>query len=227
MGSTESRRPAFYAPIGLLLLSSYMREHSYEVKIVDKAFSTTDPGYMNAVLIWIVGASVLGLILDFVLSTFRVNLFQDIKINVVVNVFEHLQKLPLRFFDTRRLGELMYRVHTDTNALEATIGQRIINLFSNAITLLVVIVLMLWLNTTLTLASFVIMMMHVVLVISFQDALAVYSRKLAEADEIIFAETSEYLSSIRTIRVMDMQRYELKQFFDRISKETLLREAAI
>ncbi len=51
------------------------------------------------------------------------------------DVFEHLQALPLRFFDSRPHGEIMSRLTNDTEAINAALGQTVSQLVASVLTL--------------------------------------------------------------------------------------------
>ena len=68
---------------------------------------------------------------------------QGIQKDVRVSMFAHMQKLPIRYFDTHPAGDLMSRYTSDTDTLRMMISQSIPQLISSASTLIVVFILML------------------------------------------------------------------------------------
>ena len=71
------------------------------------------------------------------------------------NLFEHLQKLPLKFFDKFMHGELMSRVSNDTDNVAGILGTALVQLTSIAITLTGVLIMMLWLSPVMTFFSLI------------------------------------------------------------------------
>ncbi|TVY08158.1 ABC transporter ATP-binding protein [Paenibacillus cremeus] len=69
------------------------------------------------------------------------------------DMFAKLQRLPLRFFDTKTHGELMSRTTNDIENVSASLNQSITQFFSSALTLIGSIVIMLSLSVWLTLLS--------------------------------------------------------------------------
>jgi ATP-binding cassette, subfamily B, multidrug efflux pump len=65
-------------------------------------------------------------------------------------LFEHLHKLPIEFFDQRQHGELMSRVTNDIESVSSTLNSSVIQLFSSILTLAGTIGVMLWLSPLLT-----------------------------------------------------------------------------
>jgi ATP-binding cassette subfamily B protein len=65
-------------------------------------------------------------------------------------LFKHLQKLPIRFFDSYMHGELMSRLSNDTDNIAGILGMALVQLTSIVITVTGVLVMMLWLSPTMT-----------------------------------------------------------------------------
>ena len=71
------------------------------------------------------------------------------------DLFEHLQKLPLRFFDTKTHGELMSRTTNDVENVSASLGQSLPQLINSFLTLAGSLAFMIGLNIWLTLVALV------------------------------------------------------------------------
>ncbi len=190
--------------------------------IIDDVFVVGRTDLLNYVLIGVLVVSLLGLGIDCFHSIRTVRLLQAIKLKVVGEVFAHLQRVPLGFFDRHRIGELVYRVHTDTSTVDTAAGSQLIGLATNLGIFLVVVSLMFWLNWKLALLSFVVMGLHVLLVVSFRGALAEHGRRLINSDEQILAETTEYYAGVRTVRAFGRENHELGRFSQRIQTRNRL-----
>ncbi|RSK25974.1 ABC transporter ATP-binding protein [Bacillus sp. HMF5848] len=71
-------------------------------------------------------------------------------------LFEHMQKLPLPFFDKRQHGELMSRMTNDIENVSQTLNSSVIQIFSSVLTLIGTVSVMLWLSPLLTLITLLI-----------------------------------------------------------------------
>lgn len=71
------------------------------------------------------------------------------------DLFAHMQKLPLRFFDSRTHGELMSRTTNDIENVSSSLGQSLSQLINSVLTVVGALTLMLGLNVWLTLVSLV------------------------------------------------------------------------
>lgn len=95
------------------------------------------------------------------LSTFLQNYWmigiaQDTVFTMRSQLFRHLHKLPITFFDRRQHGELMSRVTNDIENVSSTLNSSVIQIFSSLLTLVGTIVVMLWLSPLLTLLTMII-----------------------------------------------------------------------
>lgn len=70
-------------------------------------------------------------------------------------MFSHMQKLPLRFFDANTHGELMSRYTNDTDAMRQMLSQTVPQLISSAMTVLGVFAMMVFYSVTLTAVALV------------------------------------------------------------------------
>ncbi len=70
-------------------------------------------------------------------------------------LFDHMQTLSLRFFDSRTSGELMSRLTNDMDAVSRVLSQNVTQLFSGVLTLVGVLVIMFVLNPLLALGTLV------------------------------------------------------------------------
>jgi len=78
-----------------------------------------------------------------------------------VDLFKHMQSLPIKYFDTHTHGELMSRFTSDTDTLREMLSHGIPNLFSSAISVTGVFFAMLILSPILTV--FVVLMLVIML----------------------------------------------------------------
>ncbi len=70
-------------------------------------------------------------------------------------LFDHMQTLSLRFFDSRASGELMSRLTNDMDAVSRVLSQNVTQLFSGILTLVGVLIIMFVLNPLLALGTLV------------------------------------------------------------------------
>lgn len=80
----------------------------------------------------------LGIAGTFTYNWLMVNISQGILKDIRDDLFAHMQKLPIKYFDTHTHGDIMSRYTNDTDTLRMLISQSIPQLFNTAITLIAV-----------------------------------------------------------------------------------------
>ncbi|MCA1318566.1 ABC transporter ATP-binding protein/permease [Bacillus tianshenii] len=85
-----------------------------------------------------------------------VGIAQDTVYKMRTQLFQHLHKLPIPYFDKRQHGELMSRVTNDMENVSSTLNSSVIQIFSSILTLVGTVSVMLYLSPILTLITLVI-----------------------------------------------------------------------
>jgi len=91
-----------------------------------------------------------GIISTTIYNRVMVSISQGILKRVRDDMFAHMQKLPLKYFDSRTHGDVMSHYTNDTDTLRQMISQSIPQAFSSLITIISVLVAMLYLSVWLT-----------------------------------------------------------------------------
>lgn len=89
------------------------------------------------------------------------------------DLFDHLQTLPIRFFDHHPAGELMSRLTNDIDAINQAVSQNVTSLLASALSLVGILVAMFALDRWLALASVLV----VPIMFWFTSFVARYTRK--------------------------------------------------
>ncbi|MEA4890554.1 MAG: ABC transporter ATP-binding protein [Clostridiaceae bacterium] len=106
----------------------------------------------------------LGVISSFVYNRLMVNISQGILKRIRDEMFSHMQKLPVKYFDTHTHGDIMSHYTNDTDTLRQMISQSIPQVFSSAITIVSVLCAML--ATSLYLTAFVLLSITFMLMVT-------------------------------------------------------------
>jgi len=91
-----------------------------------------------------------GILASFFQQWLMVPVGQGIQKNIRDTMFTHMQRLPIRYFDTHPVGDLMSRYTSDIDTLRQMISQAIPQCISSAITIIVVFFAMLFTSPILT-----------------------------------------------------------------------------
>ncbi len=92
-----------------------------------------------------------GLLATYLQARIMVSVSQGVLKKVRDGLFEHMQTLPIRFFDTNTHGDIMSTYTNDTDTLRQMISQSLPQVFSSVITIVSVLVAMISTNVWMTL----------------------------------------------------------------------------
>ena len=135
---------------------------------------------------------VLGALGTFLSNRLILNVSTDILERVRCEMFTNLQKLPLRYFDTRSHGEIMSLFSNDTDTLREMLSQGIPQLITSLITVVGVIAMMLLLSPVLTLIVLIMFVLMLVLIKRIGSKSSRYFKLRQEA----LAKTNGYIEEM-------------------------------
>ncbi len=97
---------------------------------------------------------VVGVIATYIYNRLMINISQGVLNKIRKQLFEHMQKLPIRYFDSRPHGEIMSIYSNDVDTLRQMLSQSIPQVFSAVVSMATILVSMLTTNVYLTLVVF-------------------------------------------------------------------------
>lgn len=103
----------------------------------------------------VAGFYLLGAASTFLYSKLMVYVTQGTMRNLRIDIFSHMESLPIKFFDTHSHGDIMSVYTNDIDTLRQMISQSMVQLFSSTITIVSVLVSMISISIPLTLLTLV------------------------------------------------------------------------
>ena len=128
------------------------------------------------------------------------------------DLFNHLQKLSLSYFHKIKTGDIMARATNDLKAVRMLLGPGIRNLLNTIIMGSTAIILMLIINSKLTLYSLIPLPVLTVAVIIFSSRIFHRFKKVQEQFSSISAGVQENLSGIRVVKAYVQEENEKRKF---------------
>src|SRR5690625_4780687 len=124
---------------------------------IDIAIKNKDATLLTYLVVVIAGLY----LLSYVANVFRIKWVNILGQNVIYDIrqhlFQHVQRLSHRFFDTRSAGSILVRILNDINSLQELFTNGIINLLMDIVTLAGIIIILFVLSPKLALAIMVIL----------------------------------------------------------------------
>jgi ATP-binding cassette subfamily B protein/subfamily B ATP-binding cassette protein MsbA len=128
------------------------------------------------------------------------------------DLYSHLQRLSLKFHDTRRSADSSFRVAYDSQAIQTIYNKGFTGIFGSVITLIGTFAIMIRLDWQLTLLSLAIVPLIVGAIYLFAHKIRKQSTFIQEQESAVLAQAQEGLSSIRMVHAFGREQFEVMQF---------------
>ncbi len=153
-----------------------------------------------------------GVIATFIYSRLMVKIGQGVLKQVRDDMFEHMQKLPIRYFDQNTNGSIMSLYTNDTDTLRQMINQSIPQVLMSSITIIATFISMLVLSPILTILAIVMIFILVFVTKKIGGNSGKYflRQQLALADVTGFVE--ERMNGQRVIKIFNHERVSEEEF---------------
>jgi len=178
--------------------------------LVSQVITVVQANKPLGMLVW----ALVGLVvISGVLSGFQHYLLQRTGTSVVLSarrqLVRRMLRLPISEFDTRRTGDLVSRVGSDTTLLYAVITQGLVDAIGGALVFIGALIAMLIIDPLLLGLTLLVVAIAVVTVVSLSGRIRVASRKQQEKVGDLAASVERSLSAVRTVRASNATDREI------------------
>ena len=185
--------------------------------IVDKGINHQD---LNIILLILFGQLMLTIsrtFIDFLRRWILLRISMKINISLISDFFIKLLKLPMSFFDTKLLGDLMQRMN-DHGRVNNFLTQNVLNIVFSLLTLIVFSVVLVIYDKLVFLAFLIGSMLYGVWVALFLKRRKVIDYELFEQQAINNNRTYEFITSMQEIKLQDCEQRK-RQEWEHIQKD--------
>jgi ATP-binding cassette subfamily B multidrug efflux pump len=127
-------------------------------------------------------------------------------------LFGHLQKLDIQFFDRNPVGRLMTRVTTDVDALNEMFTAGFVAIFGDIFVLVGIVAVLFWMNWRLALVLFSITPFIILVSIWFRSGARRTYRAVRARIAAINAFLQEHISGMSTVQLFNREEQEAEKF---------------
>ena len=140
---------------------------------------------------------------------------QDIIYEMRNQLFRHVEKLTLRFFDLTPVGKIVTRLTNDVEAINEVFSNILARLFRNVVKLLGLAAIMLSLNPRMALFSFILLPVIAALTLLFRMISRKTYRVVRTRLTALNTFLSEHLSGMKVIRIFGREEQKFREFEER------------
>jgi ABC-type multidrug transport system fused ATPase/permease subunit len=172
-------------------------------------------GSINRIALMLTGILVVLSLFSYFRTVLFVNVTEKSLANLRQDTYNHLIRLPLKFFDQKRVGELNSRISADISLLQDTLTTTLAQFLQQLIIIVGGISLLVYTSAKLTLFMLAILPAVVLMVFFFGRYIRRYSRRMQKevADSNTIVE--ETLQGIRSVKTFTNEFLEMRRYRNR------------
>jgi ATP-binding cassette subfamily B protein len=155
---------------------------------------------------------VLTFVLEFAQSFAMQLVGQQVMYDMRKQLFAHLQRLQMSFFDRNPVGRLVTRVTTDVDVLNDLFASGVVAIFGDVFSLFTIVVVMLKLDWKLALLTFSVLPVIVLVTAAFRKAVRESYRRIRVAIARINAYLQEHITGMVVLQLFNREERSFRDF---------------
>lgn len=188
------------------------------VYTLDKAIVEKDTTLLFQLIFIISGLYVLSYFVNLLRIRWMNKLGQNVIYDLRQHLFTHVQSLSHRFFDQRSGGSILVRIMNDINSLQELFTSGVINLLTDFLLLLSVIIILFSLNAKLTIAIMVILPIMFFISTSLRKKIRLQWQSVRLVQSKLNSHLNESIQGIRVTQAFTQEKENI-QFFKGVNQE--------
>ena len=142
-----------------------------------------------------------GIVCVYVNARLMINVSTGVLLDIRKEMFRKMQKLPIKYFDSRTHGEIMSRYTNDTDAMREMLGQSIPNLIDSFFRVSGVFIMMLILSPALTVVTVVMLVLMILVVKTLGKKSGAFYKKRQAALGVANGYIEEMAEGAKVVKV--------------------------
>jgi ATP-binding cassette subfamily B multidrug efflux pump len=192
-------------------LSSTVRPYLTKVAI-DSYIVHKDPAGLRNIILILFGTLVVQGLLQYIMTYLTQWVGQKTIFDLRMELFDHLQKLAMKFFDKNPVGRLVTRLTNDIEVLNEMFSSGIVMVFADVFTIAGILIFMFSLSWQLSLISLSVIIPLVYATIIFRKKVRVAYRDVRMLVARMNAFLQEHISGILVVKIFNKEERTLKSF---------------
>jgi ATP-binding cassette subfamily B multidrug efflux pump len=168
--------------------------------------------YIGKILLFLLGLYLLSAVFSFIQGWIMTGMSQKICYDFRRRISEKIDRLPLSYFESRTVGEVLSRITNDVDTLGQSLNQSITQLITSVTTMIGVLIMMLSISPKMTLIAVLILPVSVILVM----LVVKFSQKYFKAQQNYLGDVNgqveEIYSGHNVIKAFNREAAVLKDF---------------
>jgi subfamily B ATP-binding cassette protein MsbA len=182
------------------------------VRLLESVTKVKSYAPLNSLALLLLGLFLVQAAGSFVQSYLLTYVGERIVYDLRTSLYQHLQQLSLDFYAVRRVGEIVSRLSSDVTQMRSMLTTNITSLLNQVVTLIGALVIVLTLNTSLTL--FILGLVPVLLLVAFVFGSRIQRASTGVQDQLADATivAEEGLQGVRVVKSFGRETYETQRY---------------
>jgi ATP-binding cassette, subfamily B, bacterial len=188
--------------------------------LIDNTLPNGDTGRLNVLALGLILIPVFNTVLGIVIRRANASIGEGVVYDLRRGLFDHLQRMSLRFFTNSKTGELMSRLNSDVVNAQTAISETIIGTITEAVTLIATLAVMLTLEWRLTLLGLLVLPVIYFPSRIFGNRLREIARQAMDINAEMNAMMNETLniSGALLVKLFGREKIEVNRFTERAAR---------
>jgi ATP-binding cassette, subfamily B, multidrug efflux pump len=198
---------AMMISIGLDMFNPYLQQ-----LITDRVFLGGELNILLPILGGFISITALRAIFGYAKEYLFDVLSAKISIDIKKDVFNHIQKLPFKYFDNMNTGELMSRIGEDVDNVWRSVSFGVRLFIENMIYFITASVILFSLNWKLTLVCLIGMPPIAYLALKFEKKIGASYGKISDQGVLLNTAAQENIAGVRLVKAFAREKHEILKF---------------
>lgn len=148
-------------------------------------------------------------------QTYLTNYFSQLAMNDLRHdIFAHVQKMPVKFFDQNPVGRLVTRVTNDVRAIDEMLSSGVITIVQDVILVIAIVALMMILNWKMALISYAILPFVILTIYVFKRKTRVIYREVRKQLAALNSTLAEHIAGVKIIQLFNQYTRKRDDFVE-------------
>src|SRR4051812_7701758 len=207
------------ALVAIISASVLQLAQPYLMKLaIDRYIASGDLGGINRIAVAFLAILVASFVLEFV-QTYTLQMTgQRIMFDMRLQIYRHLQRIDLQFYDRNPVGRLMTRVTTDVDVLNDMFTSGVVSIFGDIFTLAGIMIVLVTMDWRLAIVAFAVLPLIVLVTQWFRRNVRESYRKVRTWVARINAFLQEHITGMGTVQLFRRERRSFERF-DEINRK--------
>ena len=182
------------------IISSFYFKFLVDYVLKDKLVTT-----LNILIIGVIILEIIKIFLSIFRGFLLMFLGQRIDVSILFGYYNHLIRLPMKFFSSRKAGEIISRF-SDADNINDTVAETVLSLMLDVIMSVVGGIIVYFQNQYLFFISVVLLLLYTIIVFSFKGILKKVNREVLENNSQMTSLVIQSINGIETIKTYNLEK---------------------